>query len=1210
MSVLDGVVAGLKGVSASLGEKGLAPDRPRRDWNQAALDALAQRLDAEVLTPFDAAIQELSEDEHRKFRDVVGRVSGSVAAVLGAAGRADEAIRLLRRAEAIAASQAGKLRLHAGSEQLDWHVELAHAEWLQRSGDPAAARRQLERVAKHAPDGLIRSEAVAALREAEEQPEPITSAPSLFTLNGVGTSLYGRSDRRPDGSYVAALCFCVLFIPVFPLSAYRVADAGDRSYYFLGKVRLPRAWRIYRALVAAAVLLGIGGSMIAAELDSPSHRAKNAVAEALALEAKDEQAAARALDAVLTEFHGQVSPDVLAPAFDAWLRLGMKPLPRPVPLAELGKATTLGARIEALGDNWLRERARPLATLYQESAAALGSEDEEHLDGAITLYSAAERILPAREQAAVGERVRALHLDVAQRLYDRWPLAALDHLAQAFPDEKAVQLADELATSIGERPMVLLESEPELAAWMKVTKRAPLVAELRGRLEAARALEKDPARTALLESRDVKRLRQAIATQPDEELRAALGFTLLGQGDVAAAWQVVQNAGTTALLSRDLLELRAMLEFERDHSTAAMELLTAVVDRNLPRLRTARAAFDDAINASRSRLIARAERNDLPRALLQALEHESKEKARERFAEWLDQELEKDATVLAARARYARVAQVANVTVLLGSRELVDAVSATGEARQKLLRRAERHFVAVQAEREGSPEFQLGYGQVLHRLGRAEEGDKLLEAVLANGTAVQRIRVALALRELGLKERAKAAYEAVWRSASQPEKDGAALGLSAMASSPEEEELWLGRVQERTAEVTTRLSAIKARRLAEQGKFAEAARELGGVIAFYERSAAHSAAEANNAAVALLEQYRYTGELSQLDRALAHFRAALRLNPEEALLVSHFAEALEQRLLVQLVEPLVHVKPLRLDSDGADRLIDALLHGPGGDALRARIAAAPALREMHELSAREEALAPSRPEPFIRRAAWAQRLRDDEAFRATMARATGHYDLSEMLSRLERFRRHEQDAPIRSRLEAEFSALAGVTRDAHAPTRATARLERCALGTRLAWVVGDAKRAHESLDECEAARRDWPELVIDLRDELLQTAVLDARARSTKLQRHWEEHARDGDEAVFLDALFADPEMAAALTATPEFKAALAALSTLPDEQLGVRDWVLAHAAHDAELERRVKTELRSARSTEVAGYWERFAVLPPETQQARVALLARARAD
>ncbi|EKE05940.1 MAG: hypothetical protein ACD_19C00140G0007 [uncultured bacterium] len=44
----------------------------------------------------------------------------------------------------------------------------------------------------------------------------------MQTFNGIGTTLYGRQDVNPDGSYIATKWFVLLYFPILPLGTYRV----------------------------------------------------------------------------------------------------------------------------------------------------------------------------------------------------------------------------------------------------------------------------------------------------------------------------------------------------------------------------------------------------------------------------------------------------------------------------------------------------------------------------------------------------------------------------------------------------------------------------------------------------------------------------------------------------------------------------------------------------------------------------------------------------------------------------------------------------------------------------------------------------------------------------------------------------------------------------------------------------------------------------
>lgn len=69
---------------------------------------------------------------------------------------------------------------------------------------------------------------------------PISKAPSLHTINGIGFTMVGSDDYDPETkSYTSNYCFVVFGIPVFPITRYRVIPLKD-GYRFLGKVPFRR----------------------------------------------------------------------------------------------------------------------------------------------------------------------------------------------------------------------------------------------------------------------------------------------------------------------------------------------------------------------------------------------------------------------------------------------------------------------------------------------------------------------------------------------------------------------------------------------------------------------------------------------------------------------------------------------------------------------------------------------------------------------------------------------------------------------------------------------------------------------------------------------------------------------------------------------------------------------------------------------------------
>lgn len=65
----------------------------------------------------------------------------------------------------------------------------------------------------------------------KSRPNP-TLAPSLWTFNTVGFTLHNRRDEKSDGSVVMTHSFCILFLPIFPISAYRVLPHSEKDAYF------------------------------------------------------------------------------------------------------------------------------------------------------------------------------------------------------------------------------------------------------------------------------------------------------------------------------------------------------------------------------------------------------------------------------------------------------------------------------------------------------------------------------------------------------------------------------------------------------------------------------------------------------------------------------------------------------------------------------------------------------------------------------------------------------------------------------------------------------------------------------------------------------------------------------------------------------------------------------------------------------------------
>ncbi len=124
---------------------------------------------------------------------------------------------------------------------------------------------------------------------------PVSGPPALTTVNGIGFSAYGRRDFDAEtGTYVKTQCFCILFIPLFAVKAYRVADA-PAGWYFLGRVplsALAKAWNLVFPLLLA---VGIGIGLWVNHTRKPEYQMGRKVAEADRLAADGQLGAAAEL---------------------------------------------------------------------------------------------------------------------------------------------------------------------------------------------------------------------------------------------------------------------------------------------------------------------------------------------------------------------------------------------------------------------------------------------------------------------------------------------------------------------------------------------------------------------------------------------------------------------------------------------------------------------------------------------------------------------------------------------------------------------------------------------------------------------------------------------------------------------------------------------------------------------------------------------------
>lgn len=118
--------------------------------------------------------------------------------------------------------------------------------------------------------------------------EPVRGAPPLGRINGFGLGMYGVRDADPEqGLYVKTLCFCLLFVPVFALRSYVVANAGNGGWYFIARVPTSILAKLMNTLVISLVLLSVASISWGVYTGSPGYQAKQHLADGRDADSRD-----------------------------------------------------------------------------------------------------------------------------------------------------------------------------------------------------------------------------------------------------------------------------------------------------------------------------------------------------------------------------------------------------------------------------------------------------------------------------------------------------------------------------------------------------------------------------------------------------------------------------------------------------------------------------------------------------------------------------------------------------------------------------------------------------------------------------------------------------------------------------------------------------------------------------------------------------------
>lgn len=106
-------------------------------------------------------------------------------------------------------------------------------------------QQRIEEANRGAAERALRAEEKENGMDTYSNIKPISLAPALSTINGIGTRLYGCSDERfiPELGcrvFISTLYFVFFYIPILPIKRYVVSTYDNTSYRFYGSVPFTR----------------------------------------------------------------------------------------------------------------------------------------------------------------------------------------------------------------------------------------------------------------------------------------------------------------------------------------------------------------------------------------------------------------------------------------------------------------------------------------------------------------------------------------------------------------------------------------------------------------------------------------------------------------------------------------------------------------------------------------------------------------------------------------------------------------------------------------------------------------------------------------------------------------------------------------------------------------------------------------------------------
>jgi tetratricopeptide (TPR) repeat protein len=824
-------------------------------------------------------------------------------------------------------------------------------------------------------------------------------------------------------------------------------------------------------------------------------------------------------------------------------------------------------------------------------AREIGEATIESMRAGLVVVEMAHGIASPEARPRLSQRRMQMRRTLADGLAVERPLDAFFQHRELAGDSAARASARKILDGFGDASALWVDAAPEIRAWLGVGPRAAgEAAEILSRLEQAQKAEADFVEVARAGSE--QDLTRALAAHPGSHtLRVALAARRRAEGDAGGCLRILDALGVAGRLpspGRRLLGQCLVDTGDRDRAETVLEEF--LEDRRVP-FQRARAAYDSAAERLRQGLNNRYNNGaapDIAKAMKAATTDEQKN---DLYESWVARQMGEDRNLEELRQSYVRFASVVPASLTLGTLQLRRAAEAEGNERTALLKGAEKTFLSIREEAGDSAEYRLGLGQVYHRLGKPEDGDRELQAVVALKDPEHTLHAAEVYRELGLQQRARQLAEQVYNSrAERGWRYYAASKMAHLASDLDEQALWLSRADPASPEIQLLKLEVDAERKMRDGDYAGADRAYMRAAEERDKLASHDATALNNAAMAVLGRYRASGEPAHLRGAIDRFERSVGLSADNTILLSNLGSALELAGVVEVLEKHVRTKPLLMSEADASDLFGSLMHGSLRPGLLREIAGGPRLSRLGEVTRQEQILAPWQNDAYWLELRWL-RWRGDVAGLESLARRLEALPQVDRVGKAEKTpaakatpevvpAREDETVASRRRIARSKERLARASAARHAPTLAVAWMFHGDVLNTETCDADDVASCAAVVAAYRKAAELWPQAGFerDLATALFNKAAFEAMSAWPEMKAAWQSDDNTLSLGTFTYKTFmasAAASRRAALRENAELRESARLRQTWAATFGQPLDWMLARVVGDAELERLAAEGLR-----------------------------------